>query len=330
MLLTITTNPSIDLVYKTGSFDLGTTNRELEHYQTIGGKGINAARVASILSEDKQAVAATGFLGRENANQIAHDLAQYNVKDEMIRVSGATRFCYTIIDNSGVKTELNELGQSISATKAEELLGQVSRHHNLKGVSINGSLAKDLSDDFYIRLIEQIRINNPDAKIILDTSGAALDSVLSSRAPPDYIKPNNDELGELLGIVVPEEDDAVLHALQQPIFQNIPNILVSMGSQGGIAKLGVDVPQYFKLKISQQKAVNTEGSGDATVGGMLYAVAKGKQGLDVIRYGMAAGMANVLQSKTGFVEKNAFLRFVTSGEAVIAQPIQAIPILGEN
>lgn len=45
---------------------------------------------------------------------------------------------------------------------------------------------------------------------------------------------------------------------------------------------------------------------------------------------MAAGMANVLQSKTGFVEKNAFLRFVTSGEAVIAQPIQAIPILGEN
>ena len=89
-------------------------------------------------------------------------------------------------------------------------------------------------------------------------------------------------------------------------------------------------PQYFKLKISQQKAVNTEGSGDATVGGMLYAVAKGKQGLDVIRYGMAAGMANVLQSKTGFVEKNAFLRFVTSGEAVIAQPIQAIPILGEN
>ena len=66
------------------------------------------------------------------------------------------------------------------------------------------------------------------------------------------------------------------------------------------------------------------------LGGMLYAVAKGKQGLDVIRYGMAAGMANVLQSKTGFVEKNAFLRFVTSGEAVIAQPIQAIPILGEN
>lgn len=325
MLLTITTNPSIDVVYQTKSFELGVTNREISHYQVIGGKGINAGRVAAILSGEKEVVAATGFVGADNSTGITQDLREHGVIDKMIQVPGKTRFCYTIIDGEGQKTELNEVGQAISIQEANQLLKQISSLSNLSGVSINGSLAPNLPEDFYSQVIRVVRENNPQAKVVLDTSGVALKSVLKGEYLLDYIKPNNEELGELLGTNVIEEDNAVLSALTNPIFKNIPNVLVSMGAQGGIAKIGVKNPRYYKITISAQPAINTEGSGDATVGGILSALARGESSVDIIRSGMGAGMANAVEAKTGFVQRSNFDRFLKNDQDIKIQTVKAMP-----
>ncbi|RXT58456.1 1-phosphofructokinase [Lacticaseibacillus chiayiensis] len=325
MLLTITTNPSIDVVYQTNAFELGMTNREVSHYQVIGGKGINAGRVASILARNKENVAATGFVGKTNSSGIIQDLQKYGVIDEMIRVPGTTRFCYTIIDGKGQKTELNEVGQAIPNEKANQLLEQISSLTNLNGVSINGSLAPNLPKNFYSQVIRAVREKNPQAKIVLDTSGVALKSVLMGEYLPDYIKPNNEELGELLGTDVAEENNVVLSALMNPIFKNIPNVLVSMGAHGGVAKIGIETPQYYRIKISSQQAVNPEGSGDAMIGGILSALAYGGSNIDVIRAAMAAGMANAVEAKTGFVQKSVFERFLKSKEDIKVQTIEIVP-----
>lgn len=325
MLLTITTNPSIDVVYQTNFFKLGQTNREVSHYQVIGGKGINAGRVASILTGNKENVAAMGFVGRDNSAGIIQDLQEYGVANKMIQVPGKTRFCYTIIDGKGQKTELNEVGQQISTEEANQLLEQISSLTNLNGVSINGSLAPNLPGNFYSQVIRAVREKNPRAKIVLDTSGAALKSVLMGKDLPDYIKPNSEELSELLATDVVEEKNAVLSALMNPIFKNIPNVLVSMGAHGGVAKVGIETPRYYKIKISSQLAVNPEGSGDAMIGGILSALAYGKSNIDVIRAAMAAGMANAVEAKTGFVQKSTFNRFLRSDKDIHVQIIKAVP-----
>ena len=60
MILTITLNPAVDISYKLEQFSLDTVNRVGDVSKTVGGKGLNVARVLQQLGE---VVAASGFLG---------------------------------------------------------------------------------------------------------------------------------------------------------------------------------------------------------------------------------------------------------------------------
>lgn len=180
-------------------FDLGTTNRELDTINWCGGKGINTAMLLQFCL-GQASCCLYRFLGSW-AWQIM--VGPIQCKDEMIRCLEQQGFNYTI-DNSGVGYELNELGQSISAFKLR-LLGQVSCHI-WKVDQRFWRISEDFISDWSNKLGSTI------GQIILDTSGAALESANSS-ALPDYIKPNDEELGELLWDCW--QEDAVLHALQQ-------------------------------------------------------------------------------------------------------------------
>src|SRR5690606_39544540 len=63
-------------------------------------------------------------------------------------------------------------------------------------VVLAGSLPPGVDDDFYARAIERIRELDEPPRIAVDTSGAPLAAALT--ASPDLIKPNAEELAELL------------------------------------------------------------------------------------------------------------------------------------
>ncbi|WP_225791378.1 PfkB family carbohydrate kinase, partial [Streptococcus pneumoniae] len=112
-------------------------------------------------------------------------------------------------------------------------------------VAISGSLPAGLPVDYYASLVELA--NQAGKPVVLDCSGAALQAVLESPHKPTVIKPNNEELSQLLGREVSEDLDELKEVLQEPLFAGIEWIIVSLGANGTFAKHGdtfykVDIP----------------------------------------------------------------------------------------
>ncbi|KRM71440.1 1-phosphofructokinase family hexose kinase [Lacticaseibacillus brantae] len=322
MILTITLNPSLDVVYQTATFKIGATNRELNHRTVVGGKGVNAARVSSILAgKTSGRISATGFIGKKNSDLILDELKNFNINNEFVPIDGKTRYCYTILDEEGTKTELNEIGEPISQGSLEKLLTIIDKMADLTAVSINGSVPAGLPTDTYRQILKHVKAHNPEAQVILDSSGAAFSAALQSAELPDIIKPNSDELGQLLNQEIPESPIETLRALQDDRLKGIPAVVVSLGHQGAALKIGTDVPHFYFVKTRLLREVNAEGSGDAVVGGMLYAIDQGLDLLTVIKYGMAAGMANVMEAKTGFVNPENVSAYVEDDSQIIFQEV---------
>ncbi|RHW46299.1 1-phosphofructokinase family hexose kinase [Bombilactobacillus bombi] len=301
MILTITISPSIDRLYKIDDLKIGNLNRAKLIKKMVGGKGINAARVASQLGAK---AIATGFLGGENGRYILKQAQKDSYIPNFVQVNGETRNCYTIIQSNSTKTEINEIYNSINLSDLDRLLDKIRlliTTNNIKAVSINGSFPKQLPLNFYSSVISIIRKINPDINIILDTSGTALKSVLKSSQQLDYIKPNEQELAELLETKVTVIPQILKQYLQNSLFERVNNIFVSLGSYGAIVKHYND---YLFVDFDPVNVINTEGSGDSVVGGLLYALDCNMEYEDVIRYAIASGTANAMETKTGYIEKN--------------------------
>ena len=194
MILTITLNPAVDISYKLDYFSLDTVNRVEDVSKTAGGKGLNVARVLHQLGED---VAASGFLGGSLGDFIRTQLVAIGIQDFFVPIDGETRNCIAII-HDGKQTEILESGPVISASEAALFLEKFTEYApKVKIVTISGSLPKGLPSDFYLKLVEIS--NKYDTLVLLDSNGALLTSIVASEHKPYLIKPNEEELADLLG-----------------------------------------------------------------------------------------------------------------------------------
>ena len=109
--------------------------------------------------------------------------------------------------------------------------------------------------------------NQAGKPVVLDCSGAALQAVLESSHKPTVIKPNNEELSQLLGREVSEDLDELKEVLQEPLFAGIEWVIVSLGANGAFAKHG---DTFYKVDIPRIQVVNPVGSGDSTVAGIFF------------------------------------------------------------
>lgn len=88
---------------------------------------------------------------------------------------------------------------------------------------------------------------------------------------PLFIKPNKDELEVMFNTTVNSDTDVIKYG----------RLLVDKGAQSVIVSLGGDGAIYIDKEISikavnpQGKVVNTVGSGDSTVAGMVAGIASG-------------------------------------------------------
>ena len=115
-----------------------------------------------------------------------------------------------------------------------------------------------------IRLAETKQI-----PVILDCSGGVLKDVLQfQEARPFAIKPNIDELNQLLDTKITGEDQ-LKKALEHPLFARIQWLVVSMGAQGAFVKHN---REHFLVKIPRINVVNPVGSGDSVVAGLAVSI----------------------------------------------------------
>lgn len=134
--------------------------------------------------------------------------------------------------------------------------------------------------------------------VVLDCSGAALQAVLESPHKPTVIKPNNEELSQLLGREVSEDLDELKEVLQEPLFAGIEWIIVSLGANGTFAKHG---DTFYKVDIPRIQVVNPVGSGDSTVAGISSGLLHKESDAELLIKANVLGMLNAQEKMTGHV-----------------------------
>lgn len=300
MIVTITMNPSLDLNYITDKFNTGEHNRVPSPVKSIGGKGINAGRTASLLGSQ---IALFGFLGGDWGSYVRKTLETENLFDlKMIEVDEETRSAITIMHDKGTHTEIVEQGPYIPDEKILELLEQLKifyDQNNVNVISINGSV-NNPNDSIYIKMIEYIKNHiSKDIPIIMDISGDKLDNLLSQhKYLPDFIKPNIHEYSELINKPIYTKKELIKN-LDFERFNGIKHIVISCGSEGAIAKIDNNI---YDIDIPKIDIVSTTGSGDSSVGGFAYGVDNNLDIIDCLKYSMACGMSNAQFASTGMID----------------------------
>lgn len=293
MILTITLNPSVDIAYQLNQFRLDSVNRVEKVQKTAGGKGLNVTRVLKQIGED---VLATGFIGGELGNDVKNQLYQNHIKSSFVEISGETRNCIAIL-HEGQQTEILEQGPTIQEHEALNFIEHLSNLlSKVEVVVISGSLPKGLESDYYVKIVELCK--KFGVAVVLDCSGEALKKVLESKEKPTVIKPNTEELSQLIGSDVTDENQELQSVLSSQMFQGIEWIVVSLGAKGAFAK---HKDKFYRVRIPKIDVVNPVGSGDSTVAGIAASLAHALPDVELLKNANILGMLNAQEEQTGYV-----------------------------
>lgn len=278
MFVTVTPNPSLDRTLEVESLDRGEVVRAAADRSDPGGKGVNVSR----------ALVANGFasravlpLGGADGELLASLLAGLGIEVVPVPIADAIRSNVTVVEPDGTVTKLNAPGPRLSPEEGERLLERaVAAAEGAGWVVGSGSLAPGTPEDLYARLAGAVR--PVGARVAVDTSGPALERVLV--AGPDVLKPNEEELSEVTG-VIPETLGDVVLAANELRSKGVGTVLVSLGPSGAVL-VGDGEPVHAESEVVVPRS--TVGAGDALLAGFLAA---GGEGPAALAEGVAWGAA---------------------------------------
>ncbi|HFU3942652.1 TPA: tagatose-6-phosphate kinase [Streptococcus suis] len=293
MILTITLNPSVDIAYQLDTFHLDTVNRVEKVQKTAGGKGLNVTRVLKQIGED---VVATGFIGGEIGSYVKKQLTRNDIKNSFVEIGNETRNCIAVL-HDGQQTEILEQGPTIQEHEALNFIEHLEMIlNNIDVVVISGSLPKGLASNYYVKVIELCK--KCGVAVVPDCSGEALKNVLESQQKPTVIKPNTEELSQLIGKDVTDDIQELKEVLSDQLFQGIEWIVVSLGAKGAFAKHN---DKFYRVKIPKINVVNPVGSGDSTVAGIAASLVHALPDAELLKKANVLGMLNAQEEQTGYV-----------------------------
>lgn len=299
MILTITANPSVDMSYQLDSLIIDGVTRTDKVIKHAGGKGIHVGYVLHDLGKE---VVHSGFVGGKLGEFIEEGLEEKDQEARFIKIKEPTRNCLAIL-HEGKQTEILEAGPTISQAEREEFIEKLDQiSAGCKVISMSGSLPKGLDSSFYKEIIAYGKSH--DKFVAVDTSGQTLKDVVNAEIKPDLIKPNETEVADLLGEDITK--DNIKEALKKTPLKDIEYVIVSLGKDGALVKVGDKV---FKTSVPEVKAINPVGSGDSSLAGAIFAIAQGKSPEEVIKTSMTCGLLNVLTEEIAHIEIEKFDKY---------------------
>ncbi|MDQ1121906.1 1-phosphofructokinase family hexose kinase [Microbacterium trichothecenolyticum] len=300
MIVTLTANPSADrAVVLSSALAPGEVQRALSSREDAGGKGVNVARV----------VTAAGVPARAVVPVNAHDPYRMLLEDtgialDLVDVEGRARANLTITDPEGETTKLNLPGAHLSAEEATALTeGVVAAAEGATWLVLAGSLPPGVPETFYADLIHAVRARWGAAAplVAVDASGPALDAVVAS-AHPDLIKPNHEELAELVGEDASDDTDVLAEAARRAqalVPASVASALVTLGADGALL---FTADGAWRGRAPKIQVASTVGAGDSSLAGYLLADLEGAAAPDrlarSISYGAAAATLPGTQAPT--------------------------------
>ncbi len=309
MIITVTLNAALDKTLEVPSFTPGRRHRTVDQRTMPGGKGVNIARAIKRLG---QPVIATGLAGAATGNRIVEALDDEAILNAFVRVREESRTNTAVLDpTTGVHTEINERGPLVSAQELE--LFREKLLYLAKGARIcvfAGTLPRGIEADVYARLIREVR--RLGVLAMIDTEGEPLR--LAVRAEPDVVSPNELEAEELVGHEFNDLDDRVQAVAEiarlgaGEAIMTVPDGCYAQVLEGG-------APTLYRVRVEEQEARSSIGSGDAFLAGYVASRYAGRSAVDCLRFGVACGAESTQHFGAGIIEPGRVDRMLDEVQA---------------
>ncbi len=282
LILTLTVNPAIDRNFTTDRLVFEDRTYILESSESAGGRGINASRLIHSFGGRTLALA---IAGGDAGDRLRQHLSREGFPFELVPIAREIRTNLTITDRQGLTVKLNEFGPRLAAEEIERLEEALRR--NLPGASwllLCGSLPPGVPSAFYSKLIAMA--HRQGVKTLLDTDGEALGEGL--RARPTVVAPNQQEAERLLNTALVSRSQA-LEAAERIRSMGPDSVVLSLGSRGAVGAFDDALLEAVPPAI---EVVCPIGAGDALAAAYAWALERGADPADALRWGVAAGTAS--------------------------------------
>ncbi|QVM97553.1 1-phosphofructokinase [Pseudomonas sp. SORT22] len=292
-ILTLTLNPALDLTVRLDSLLAGQVNRSQAQHSHAAGKGLN---VAQVLADLGHSVTVGGFLGRDNLAPFEALIGRRGFADCFVRVAGETRCNIKLVEACGQVTDINGPGPQVDEQARLELLTrleQIAPGH--AAVVVAGSLPQGISPQWLQMLLARLKAMG--LKVALDTSGEALRAGLA--CGPWLVKPNTDELSEVLGTAVHDVAQQQ-QAATRLIGQGVEHVVVSQGEQGVNWFRQGSVLSAVPPKVT---VASTVGAGDSLLAGMVHGLLSADTPAQTLRRATAIAAQAVTQIGFGINDR---------------------------
>lgn len=284
MIYTVTFNPAIDYVMKTGAMKTGEVNRSEGEEIYYGGKGINVSMILNELGIKSKAL---GFVAGFTGEAIEKGVSDYGIETDFVHLnSGFSRINIKI--KADEETELNGQGPDVDEAALNELYAKLDCINDGDTLVLAGSVPSSLPSDIYEKILE--RLSCRKIKTVVDASKDLLVNVLKYK--PFFVKPNNFELGEIFGIKL-ETTAQVAEYARKLKDMGAVNVLVSMAGDGAL--LIDENGSEHRCGVCSGKVINSVGAGDSMVAGFIAGCEKGDYEY-ALKLGTASGGATAFSN----------------------------------
>ena len=299
-IITVGLCPCWDITCQADDLHWGDHKKMSSQTQVPAGKALNICRALVWLNTES---IATGLWGRDDypAMLRAIEPLKKYIKIKFTQTLGQTRRNITIVDTTK-KREMHLRAESklASAESMEQLsydLKKIVPDKVTDSICVFAGAMPDKNFlDETLKIIETAK--DAGCKIVIDTSGRSLRSIVA-RGGIYMIKPNVEELSELLNKKIADEPDAIITAAKG-LLDNVEIIIVSRGPRGAVAITKDLCLQgcYLGEKIEVN---NTVACGDFLLAGVLSVLGK-KNLTTALEVGIKAASARA----AGWTEKKSW------------------------
>ncbi|ROQ30299.1 1-phosphofructokinase [Frondihabitans sp. PhB188] len=265
-VVTLTPAPTVDRVYQLDGLEVGGVNRAISTAAFLAGKGINISRCLRLGGAVTRAVFPLRPCERDGLVGDDPDRSCFRP----VPVRKPTRTNAVLITSDGTTTNVNQAPQALSSDEWEMLCVATVRALQEIGASwlvLAGALPLDEGTGTTVDLLPLVTAAHTSGVMVaVDTAGPFLRAALQPLQPVDLIKPNLEELAELVGRSLTTHDE-IVRAAQEVQRLGVRTVLVSLGS-AGLLRIGPD-DDVIAVSSAVVDAVNTTGAGDAALAGYL-------------------------------------------------------------
>lgn len=297
MILILTLNPLLERRFHYKNISLNSVNRNGTITYQAGGKGINVSRQLKKLGIESYNIffsgGASGKLIRELVRKENLDFTSIHIEQETrqaaIIISEEDKKIYSFF-SSNPEVSDNEISQM--KLTIQKMLS------NCEMVIISGSSPSVAAEDIVSFTITEA--NKLDKISICDFYGESLEKIFD--LSPTIIHNNYDEIKNYIKNDINDEQ-TVLSLLDSFYKKNIKRVYITNGASPSYAQNFNYVYKVFPPEIDY---VDSTGSGDAFVAGLIYGWKKGDVFESSLKYSTALASANAMSFDVCNVDKNSF------------------------